>query len=168
MGKKKKKSDDLKKYLPAAALVGGVLIAVFGRKWFESATDKFVAGIGVKFSNLKLKIVGIVNLQVTAIMLVTNTNSIGGKVINFTGVLKYGKNGAAIMPLNVQQFNLPANGTASAQVIAQIGIAQLGSNIYTVVKSIIDGSLKKLWLTGTLQTTFAPIPIDTEITPFSE
>jgi len=164
MAKKTKKADGWKRYLPFMLVGGGAAIVIFGQKWFDSATDKFVAGIGYKFSNLKLKLSGL-NLRVTAIMTITNTNSLGGKVNSFTGSLKFGEGGQQIVPVNVAQFNLPPNGSVNADIVSQISLLQLAGNIQTVVQSIVGGDLRKLHLSGILDTTFARIPIETEITP---
>lgn len=165
MAKKRKKSKKLKKFLPVLLIAGGAAIVLFGQKWFADFTDKFVNGIGYKFSNLKLKLTGFGNLQVTALMTITNNNPIGGRVNSFTGQLKYGQNGQQIVPVNVSAFNLPANGSAQANIISQVPLLALAGNIQNVVTAISNGDYKKLWLTGNLNTTFAQIPIDTEISP---
>lgn len=168
MAKKSKKNKDLKKFLPLLLIGAGAAIVIFGQKWFSDATDKFVSGIGYKFNKLKFKFSGLTMLRVTAVMTVINQNSIGGKVESFNGSLKYGRNGQQIVPIYVNQFNLPANGQAQANIISDINVLQLGGSLVTVVQQIIGGDYKKLWLTGTLKTSFASIPVDTEITPFSE
>ena len=136
MAKTGKKKNEWKRYLPVLLVAAGGAIVIFGQKWFENATDNFVAGIGTKFSNLRLKLIGLTTLRVTAIMTVTNTNPIGGKVNKFTGSLKYGANGQQIVPVNVGTFTLPANGTAKANVISEISLLQLGANAVAVVQSL--------------------------------
>lgn len=166
MGKSKKKSG-WKKYLPFILVGGGAALVLFGQQFFKRATDNFIAGIGYKFHNIKLKIIGLSTLRVTGVMTITNTNPVGGKVKSFTGALTYGRNGGQLVPVNVASFNLPANGSADAQIISEVSLLSLAGSVIQVVQQIVGGDYKKLWLKGTLDTSFALIPIDTEITPFS-
>lgn len=164
-GKSKKKGKKFRRYLPLLLVAGGAAIVIFGQRWFDNVTDKFVNGIGYKFRNLKLKFRNVTTLQVTAVMTITNTNAIGGKVNSFTGEIRYGQNGPKIVPVNVAAFNLPANGSVDANIISEVNVFQLAASAQDVVKAIAAGNLKKLWLRGKLDTTFAQIPIDTEISP---
>jgi len=167
MAKKNKGSrKGWRRYMPVILLGTGAALVIFGRQFFDNATDNFINGINYQFHGLKLKFANVTTLRVTAILTITNTNSFGGKVNRFNGSLKYGRTGPQIVPINVGQFNLPAGGSADAQVISEVGLLQLGGNLVEVVRSVIKGDLKKLWLSGTLDTTFALIPVDTEITPF--
>jgi hypothetical protein len=128
--------------------------------------DQFIGGLSFKFSNVKLKIVSL-KLRVTGDMTIKNINSFGGTVQGFSGQLKYGRNGQQIMPIQAAGFPLPANGTGSTSFVSEIPLTSLLGNIISVVQAVVDGSLKKLWLTGTVSTSIINIPVDTEISVLS-
>ena len=145
----------------------GVGIAVFGSRIFGGLVDKYVNGLSFMFSGVKFKIQNF-KLIVTGKLTIANQNKTGGSFNGFSGSLKYGRNGQQIAPVNVQGFPLPAQSSGSTTFISEIPIANLVGNLINVVNAIIDGSLKKLWLTGSLNTTFINIPVDTEISVLSE
>ncbi len=160
MGKKQKSRN-------LTLILAGVALAIFGGNFLKSKIEKFLNGIGYSFSNVRLKIVNITKLQVTGTLTVKNQNGIGGTVDYFKGNLKYGQGGNNIIPIEVSGFQLPARGSASANFMSEIPILQLATNILDVVNAVASGQLKKLWLTGSLKTSFIAIPVDTEISVLS-
>jgi hypothetical protein len=151
-------------------LGAGVLVAVFGRQWFEKATTKFVNGIGYKFHSFKLKFTSLSNLRVTGIMTLINQNAFGGQVSGFEGELLFGKNGQQIVPVNVGPFNLPGRGEADADIISNVNPLTLAGNLLTAVTSIANGDIKQLWVRGKLRATFfaLPLPINDKVDLLNE
>lgn len=161
--------ENWRKYLPWIALAGGIVIAVYGQELLNKFTGEFINGIGYKFKNAKFKLInGFTKLRFTCTMVITNKNPLGGKVNSFEGKLTYGRNGSEIVPINVGTFNLPPNGSAEAQVISEVALLSLASNVQNVVMAVIDGNWKKLWIKGQLKTTFVNIPIDSEASLLEE
>ncbi len=148
-------------------IIGGIGFAYLFSTFLSGKIEKILAGLSYEFSKIKVKIVG-VKLVVTGTLTVKNRNPIGGTVNSFEGKIKYGKNGQEILPVNLAGFSLPPKGSASSTFTSEIQLGQLGANILSLVTSIISGNLKKLWLTGTLRTSFISIPVDDEISVFSE
>lgn len=149
-------------------IAAGIAIAVFGGNFLERKVDQFIAGIGFKFSDLKVKIVSGVKLRIIGTLTVINQNAIGGTVTGFDGWLKYGAKGNNIAPIHVNGFQLPAKGQASSPFTTEIQLFNLASNVLTLVQAIIGGQYKKLWLSGSLKTSFIAIPVETEIGLLSE
>lgn len=149
-------------------IAAGIALAVFGGNFLKRKVEQFINGIGFKFSDVKVKIVSGVKLRISGMLTVTNQNSIGGSVTAFDGWLKYGKTGSQIAPIHVNGFQLPPKGSASSPFTTEIQLLDLASNVLTLVTSVINGSYKKLWLSGSLKTSFIAIPVETEIGLLSE
>lgn len=166
---KKKKNKFLRKVAPIVLILGGAALALYGRGLFSRLTDKFLDGIGFKLDKVKFKFTSLTAIKITVSSTITNQNSFGVTASKFQGKLTYGRGGAELAPLALAApVTLPANGSANADIVANINLFSLASSGQQVWNLIKSGELKKAWVTGTLTTNVVAFPIDTEISLFEE
>ena len=170
MAKKEKKGGKkLKRFLPVLLVLGGAALAIYGRDWLSNFIDEFVAGIGFKVRKVRLKFRNVTNIDITLESTITNKNPIGGTATAFDGKLTFGIGGPLLTTLSLPApIQLPANGSVDANILATVNLFTLGASVQAIVSQIQAGTFRKLWLEGTLKTSFAALPISSEVTIFQE
>lgn len=161
-------------------MLAGAALAVFGSGWIARLTEDFANGIGVTIRKMKFKFTGnlftipILNVKVprslTIFTSVTirNSNPVGGKVKSTDLRISYGKGGTYLAPIKSGEFTLSGNSSADVEFTSDLNLVTTPQAVAQVVKQAADGTLKKLWVSGTLNTTFGPVPIDQEVPIFEE
>lgn len=167
-------SSSAKNSLLAAGtlIVGGLLF--FGKQ-IVGAAETFVfenflfdyKKVRVKWTGT-IKILGITiptGVSVVTELRITNKNPVGGTVNSFKGNLRFGQGGTIILPLNSLAFDIASGETVDLDLESPVNVLTASSTLKQIWSKIIRGEIKKLWMDGTLVTSYgtyepaAEIPI---------
>lgn len=142
----------------------GVGIAFWGLGFFNTALGNFLQGVGFSPRKVRIKFNSLTSATLTTVIAITNRNQIGITVDNFTGNLRFGRNGVVLAPVqSASAFVVPAGGTTEAQFESKINLFSLGTAVQELWNSVSSGNLRKLWLDGSLKTSIVTLPVSTSI-----
>lgn len=185
MGKKKKKGAKVgaidKKTV--GYVLAGVLLAVVVYKVGTKLVENYKNGIGVSVKKVRFKFTGSlikfslfgfdINIPKYATWLVDaqirNDNAIGGQVQGFDGYLMYGAppGGVNIAPLKANPFNLAGNSTVTTTIQIDQDLTSLPLTAKGIVAKIRSGEYKKVFIAGSLRTSYGNVKIAQEVSLLS-
>ncbi len=161
--------------LVSIAFLGGILFLVASQLGFGRAVDKFIEGVAFTFLKSKFKFTGsLVNfnflglninipkyLSIHLLCRISNQNPIGGTINPSILKLSYGNEGGVFLTnFNLPQFSLAANSVAdNVDFSIDLELTSFPLQVVEVFKKIKNGEYRKLWISGTVSTSFAPIPV---------
>lgn len=146
----------------------GLAAALFGRQLFGNLIEDFSNGIGVTFKKIRFNysLTSPTTINLLLDVKIRNSNIIGGTVSSFNSSLRFGKDGIILTSIINNGFVLPANGEVNTTFTAPVELLAGSQAVKNVWQQVVSGSLKKLFVQGTLNTNFGSIPIEQEVSIF--